>query len=50
VGIWNTNKMIHNLYGNEYGLKIDSKPGEGTVVTVTLPVRKEEDYVESYDS
>lgn len=50
VGIWNTNKMIHNLYGNEYGLKIDSKPGEGTVVTVTLPVRKEEYYVESYDS
>ena len=50
VGIWNTNKMIHNLYGQEYGLKIESKPGEGTTVIVTLPVRKEEDYVESYDS
>lgn len=50
VGIWNTNKMIHNLYGQEYGLEIESIPGEGTTVVVTLPVRKEEDYVESYDS
>lgn len=50
VGIWNTNKMIHNLYGEEYGLKIESKPGEGTTVIVILPIRKGESYVESYDS
>ena len=50
VGIWNTNKMIHNLYGEDYGLKINSIPGKGTMVVVTLPVRKEENYVESYDS
>lgn len=41
VGIWNTNKMIHNLYGKEYGLKVSSVLGEGTVVEVTLPIKKE---------
>ena len=50
VGIWNTNKMIHNLYGEEFGLKISSVPGQGTRVEVTLPVRKGENYVESNDS
>lgn len=49
VGIWNTNKMIHNLYGEEYGLTVESKVGEGTRVEVKLPVRRGNEYVESYD-
>ena len=47
VGLWNTNKMIHNLCGDEYGLDVKSKIGEGTVVKVVLPIRNGEDYVES---
>ena len=39
VGLWNTNKMIHNLCGEEYGLEIESKIGEGTKVCVVLPIR-----------
>lgn len=47
VGLWNTNKMIHNLCGEQYGLEIKSKVGEGTIVRVLLPIRNGEDYVES---
>ena len=47
VGLWNTNKMIHNLCGEEYGLKIESEIGKGTTVCVTLPVKYGEKNVES---
>lgn len=46
VGLWNTNKMIHNLCGEQYGLEINSRVGEGTIVRVLLPIRNGEDYVE----
>ena len=46
VGLWNTNKMIRNLCGDAYGLDINSKIGEGTVVKVVLPIRNGEGYVE----
>ena len=49
VGLWNTERMIHNLCGKEYGLEIESEVGAGTKVKVLLPVRKGENYVESYD-
>ena len=49
VGLWNTNKMIHNLCGKEYGLEIKSEVGKGTTVTVLLPVRNGENYVEGND-
>lgn len=49
VGLWNTNKMIHNLCGKEYGLTIESEKGKGTVVNILLPVRNGEDYVEGND-
>lgn len=49
VGLWNTNKMIHNLCGKEYGLKIKSEIGKGTTVCVLLPIRNGENYVESND-
>lgn len=37
IGIINVHKRIRLLYGNKYGLKIASKPGEGTVVGISLP-------------
>ena len=39
VGLWNTNKMIHNLCGEEYGLEITSEIGKGTKVCIRLPIR-----------
>ncbi|MCC8051884.1 MAG: sensor histidine kinase [Clostridiales bacterium] len=38
VGILNTNARIHLQYGNEYGLSLESAKGDGTTVTITLPV------------
>lgn len=49
VGLWNTNKMIHNLCGKEYGLEITSEIGKGTIVEILLPVRNGENYVEGND-
>ncbi len=49
VGLWNTNKMIHNLCGERYGLEVESKIGAGTKVSVILPIKLGETYVESND-
>lgn len=49
VGLWNTNKMIHNLCGMEYGLEVTSEIGKGTMVCILLPVRNGESYVEGND-
>ena len=38
----NVNKRIRLRYGPEYGLKISSKKGEGTKVTVVMPLAKME--------
>jgi len=39
-GVRNVNERIKMFYGQEYGLKIDSKEGKGTKVLVTFPVVK----------
>ena len=49
VGLWNTNKMIHNLCGEEYGLEITSEIGKGTKVCIRLPIRNGEKHVEGND-
>lgn len=37
IGISNTNRRIKILFGEEYGIHIHSKAGEGTIVMITLP-------------
>lgn len=37
IGIINVHKRIKLLYGEEYGLKITSRAGAGTVVRISLP-------------
>lgn len=37
VGLLNVRERIQIIFGGEYGLHVDSVPGEGTVVTVTIP-------------
>ncbi|MCR4763805.1 MAG: sensor histidine kinase [Lachnospiraceae bacterium] len=36
-GLYNVNERIRLNFGEAYGLRIESTPGEGTVVTVSLP-------------
>lgn len=38
IGIFNVNSRIKLFYGQKYGLNIQSKVGEGTIVTIELPV------------
>ena len=38
IGVSNVNDRIQLNFGREYGLKIKSNPGEGTVCTLTLPI------------
>ena len=38
IGIANVNDRIQLNFGQEYGLKIHSHPGEGTTCTLTLPM------------
>lgn len=49
VGLWNTNKMIHNLCGEEYGLTVESHIGSGTKAALILPKKLGGNYVESND-
>lgn len=37
IGIWNVQERIRMNFGDDYGLKIDSRIGRGTVVTVSVP-------------
>lgn len=41
IGIRNVHRRIMHLCGDQYGLQLASKPKEGTVVTITLPLREE---------
>ncbi|WP_238915789.1 sensor histidine kinase [Clostridium sp. YIM B02555] len=37
IGLFNTNKRLKLTYGNDYGLKINSKSGFGTVIYIIIP-------------
>lgn len=38
IGLYNVNKRMKLIYGEEYGLQIDSAPGEGTTILLRLPL------------
>ncbi len=38
IGLYNINRRIRLSYGENYGIAIESKPGEGTKVSVVLPL------------
>lgn len=37
IGLWNINERIRLTYGENYGIKVETEPDEGTTVTVHLP-------------
>lgn len=37
VGLWNVHRRLQYSFGPGYGLELESRPGEGTTVTVRLP-------------
>ena len=41
VGIYNVQKRLQLYYGNEYGITYESKVGEGTTATITIPGQQE---------
>lgn len=44
-GMQNVHYRIRLYYGEEYGLKIESQPGEGTRVVVRIPKRLTGEYL-----
>lgn len=40
IGIVNVNNRIKLTYGSGYGLHIDSTPGQGTTIILTMPARR----------
>jgi two-component system, sensor histidine kinase YesM len=38
IGLFNTNKRLKLTYGNNYGLRINSKLGLGTVIYIRIPI------------
>ena len=38
IGLYNINRRIKLSYGEDYGIQIESAPGEGTKVSVTIPL------------
>ncbi|WP_425057860.1 Sensor histidine kinase BtsS [Sporomusa carbonis] len=39
IGLINVHERLFGQYGKSYGLKLDSQPGQGTIVTLRLPKR-----------
>lgn len=40
IGLLNVHQRIQSYYGKEYGLSIESSPGEGTLIDITIPYQK----------
>lgn len=45
IGLYNVNRAIKLLYGNEYGLDIYSKCGSGTKVILKMPIVRDDENV-----
>jgi two-component system sensor histidine kinase YesM len=43
IGIYNVEERIKVYFGEKYGISFASKQGEGTTVTVKLPILKPSD-------
>lgn len=48
IGLVNVYNRLHMIYGSACSMKIESRPGEGTTVIVTIPRTKEDTYAEGH--
>ncbi|CDN41427.1 hypothetical protein BN871_AH_00010, partial [Paenibacillus sp. P22] len=37
IGVSNVNERIELAFGSDYGVSIESEPGEGTTVAIKIP-------------
>ena len=49
IGIVNVHRRIINLFGDGYGVTIDSNPGEGTTVLVKMPLIQKEEGADQHE-
>ncbi len=42
IGLWNVHRRIQVAFGEAYGITVQSREGEGTVIRMRLPLRKGE--------
>lgn len=47
IGVRNVHQRLHQKYGSEYGLRIDSTPGSGTTVQIVFPAIKMENSLQT---
>lgn len=47
IGLYNINRRIKLVFGEEYGISIRSVPGEYTVVSVVIPAQEEKNVEDS---
>ncbi|MFC4600891.1 sensor histidine kinase [Cohnella hongkongensis] len=45
IGLYNVHRRLVLLYGEEYGIRIESEPGVGTRVLLTIPYKEGEEHV-----
>jgi len=50
VGIKNIRERIQMYFGSQYGINLKSSPGEGTEVTLILPILESDKGVQGFDS
>lgn len=43
IGLYNINQRLKLSYGQSYGIKINSTPGQGTTIQLIIPINKDED-------
>lgn len=42
-GLWNVHQRVRTQYGEEFGLSVQSTPGEGTLCILTIPAKNEKE-------
>ena len=47
IAIYNTHKRLQILYGENYGLKYSSTPGQGTEVEIRIPARRQSPVIDN---
>ena len=47
IAVCNTHKRLQILYGENYGLKYSSTPGQGTEVEIRIPARRQSPVIDN---